>query len=236
MRSAEHSRSFVSPESLPFRLRRDTTTLPQAPHVTVRDFLKNFFYTSVGAQSDVNSHELNVLQMKARGTYFESSTVGVHISCRVVMTVLCHDVEAQGWQWHAKQARTAANYHLRSSNQRSCSLLLSAYFPLIFDLHSGPHMPVCPQVHGLVASYANLAPAKKEAARVIAAAAAAVSAAGEVKHAIAAPRAAPSAAAAAPSAGPAAAAGLADGDSDDDCAVVDAKTSDELYEVRLKCI
>ena len=104
----------------------------------------------------------------------------------------------------------------------------------MFNVRSGRECLSVPQVHGLVASYAALVPAKKEADRIIAAAAAAAGGAGEAKRAAAASGAAQAAAAAAgPSAGlSAATAGGADGDSDDDCAVVDAKTSDELYEVR----
>ena len=41
-----------------------SAVLLQAPKVTVTEFLKNFFYTAVGAEADTNSHELNVLQMK----------------------------------------------------------------------------------------------------------------------------------------------------------------------------
>ena len=52
---------------LPRLLRRRiaTTVLLQAPLVTVKEFLKNFFNTTVGAEADVDTRELNVLQMKA---------------------------------------------------------------------------------------------------------------------------------------------------------------------------
>ena len=63
--------------------------LSQAPHVTVRDFLTNFFYTAVSAQADVNSHELNVLQMKACVIRF------------TLATVICSDltVITPSWSW-----------------------------------------------------------------------------------------------------------------------------------------
>ena len=42
--------------------------VPQAPQVTVKEFIQNHFFTSAEAETDVDHHELNVLQMKVSST------------------------------------------------------------------------------------------------------------------------------------------------------------------------